>query len=62
MATPEQAVLDVLLDILASRGLIDQSTCDKAKTKVHAAPDFPDFFGKPVCCRREDGENGCAQD
>ena len=57
----QKEVLRVLLDTLMEKELIAKSTYDGAVNLVNSHMDFPEFFWYPVCCHKEENENGCSQ-
>lgn len=61
MAALQHEVLDVLLDTLMNRGLINRDVYDKAKNIVNSTPDFEEFFWHPVYCQEEGESHGCTE-
>ena len=61
MPETQRQVLQVLLKSLHDQGLLAKATYDGAVNMVNSNIDLPEPFWYPVCCRKEDEDNGCTE-
>ena len=62
MEDVQRQVLQALLKTLYDQGLMAKTTYDGAVNMVNSPIDLPEFFWYPVCCHKEENDNGCSQD
>ena len=61
MGSIQSEILRVLLKALYDKNVLSKGTYEAANQLVQSTIDFPAFFGYPVCCPKEEENDGCTQ-
>ena len=62
MDSAQRELVNVLLKLIFSQGLISRTTYSEAINLVHSVIDFPELLRYPVCLTKEARVHECAQD